>query len=78
MHQFSTVKKACDFLIAKTGQFWQAKYEILHGERFYFVWRADQLPFGQFQNTLICRGNKSQVLAKLQQLANAPQLPNFV
>lgn len=51
---------------------------MLHGQRFYFVWRADLLPFNQRQNTLICRGGKNQILAELERIANAPQLPKFV
>ena len=78
MYQFSTVKKACDFLSLKHGAFYSFKFEMLHGKRFYFVWRADLLPFNQRQNTLICRGNKEQILAKLECIANAPQLPSFV
>jgi hypothetical protein len=78
MHTFSTVKKACDFLVNKTGKHWEARYEMLHGERFYFVWRAIELPFHQRQLSLVCRGNKKEVLAKLEKIANAPILPSFV
>jgi hypothetical protein len=78
MFQFSTVKKACAFLSMKNGQSYTFKYEMLHGQRFYFVWRADSLPFNQRQNTLICRGDKKEVLAKLERIANAPELPSFV
>lgn len=78
MYQFSTVKKACDFLVNKTGKHWEAKYYMYDGERFYFVWHAIELPFNQRQNSLVCRGNKKQVLAKLEKIANSPVLPNFV
>lgn len=62
----------------KNGQSYTFKYEMLHGKRFYFVWRADLLPFNQRQNTLICRGGKNQIIAELERIANAPQLPKFV
>ena len=75
MIEFSTVKKACDFLTLKTQTRWEAKYEILHGKRFYFVYRCDAMPFNTFHRTLICRGDKEQILQKLARVANSPILP---
>jgi hypothetical protein len=77
MHTFSTVKKACDFLTQATNKRWAMKYEILHGQRFYFIWHEIELPFNQKQLTLYCRGDKNTVLAKMQTLANGPHLPSF-
>jgi len=76
--QFSSVQKACNFLTVNNKTVFECKYEILHGKRFYFVWRADLMPFNNYHRTLVCRGNKEQILAKLQRLANAPKLPDFV
>jgi len=78
MYKFSTVKKACDFLSYKTQKRWDSKFEIVNGKRFYFVWRADFLPLNQCHWGLVCRGNKEQILAKLERLANSPELPSFV
>jgi hypothetical protein len=75
MIQFSTVNKACDFLTLKTKTTWEAKFEILHGKRFYFVWRHDSMPFNTLHRTLICRGDKEQILQKLARVANSPILP---
>ena len=75
MIQFSSVNKACDFLTLKTKTTWEAKFEILHGKRFYFIWRADLMPFHTFHRTLICRGDKEQILQKLAKIANSPILP---
>ena len=75
MIQFSTINKACDFLTLKTQTRWEAKFEILHGKRFYFVYRCDAMPFNTFHRTLICRGDKEQVLQKLAKIANSPILP---
>jgi hypothetical protein len=75
MIEFSTVDKACDFLTLKTKKTWEAKFEILHGKRFYFVWRHDLMPFDTFHRTLICRGDKEQILQKLARVANSPILP---
>lgn len=66
MKRFSTVKQACNFLELSTQKRWASKYEILHGKRFYFIWRADSLPFDQQQWTLVCRGDKETVLRKLE------------
>jgi fibrillarin-like rRNA methylase len=78
MFQFSTVKKACDFLTVNNKTIFDCKFEMLHGKRFYFVWRADLMPFNNYHRTLVCRGNKEQILAKLERLANAPKLPDFL
>ena len=75
MIRFSSVNKACNFLTLKTQTRWEAKFEILHGKRFYFVWRADLMPFNNYHRTLICRGDKEQVLQKLARVANSPILP---
>ena len=75
MVQFSSVNKACDFLTLKTKTTWEAKFEILHGKRFYFIWRADLMPFNNYHRTLICRGDKEQILQKLSRVANSPILP---
>ena len=75
MIQFSSVNKACNFLTLKNQTRWEAKFEILHGKRFYFVWTWHELPFNTFQRTLICRGDKEQILQKLTRLANTPILP---
>ena len=75
MNQFSSVNKACNFLTLKNQTRWEAKFEILHGKRFYFVWMWHELPFNTFQRTLICRGDKEQILQKLTRLANTPILP---
>jgi hypothetical protein len=77
MHQFSTVKKACDYLTRATSKHWETRYEMLHGQRFYFVWHSVELPFNQRQLSLFCRGDKQTVLRKLENLANGPQLPRF-
>jgi hypothetical protein len=78
MYKFSTVKKACDFLSHKTQKRWDSKFEIVNGKRFYFVWRADFLPLNQCHWGLVCRGDKEQILAKLERFANSPVLPSFV
>jgi hypothetical protein len=78
MHSFSTVKKACEFLTFSTQKRWEAKYELLHGKRFYFVWHTVELPYNQRQFCLYCRGDKSTVIRKLENLANGPHLPHFV
>ncbi len=70
MPKFSTIKQACDFLSQVTNKRWEAKYEILHGKRFYFVWREIELPFNQKQLELYCRGHKETVLTKMQATAN--------
>ena len=77
MIQFSSVNKACDFLTLKTKKTWYAKFEILHGKRFYFIWRADLMPFNHYHRTLICRGDKEQILQKLAKFANSPILPTL-
>ena len=77
MIQFSSVNKACDFLTLKTKTTWEAKFEILHGKRFYFIWRADLMPFNNYHRTLICRGDKEQILQKLSRVANSPILPTL-
>ena len=77
MIQFSSVNKACDFLTLKTKNTWYAKFEILHGKRFYFIWRADLMPFNHYHRTLICRGDKEQILQKLAKIANSPILPTL-
>ena len=77
MIQFSSVNKACDFLTLKTQKTWEAKYEILHGKRFYFVYRCDVMPFHTIHRTLICRGEKDQILQKLARVANSPILPEL-
>jgi hypothetical protein len=78
MHSFSTVKKACEFLTFSTRKRWEAKYELLHGKRFYFVWHTVELPYNQHQRCLYCRGDKFTVIRKLENLANGPHLPHFV
>lgn len=78
MHQFSTVKKACEYLTIATKTHWECKYELLHGKRFYFVWHSEILPFDQRQLFLYCRGDKNAVLKKLENLANGPHLPAFI
>jgi hypothetical protein len=77
MIEFSTVNKACDFLTLKTKKTWEAKFEILHGKRFYFVYRCDAMPFHTLHRTLICRGDKEQILQKLARVANSPILPTL-
>jgi hypothetical protein len=77
MIQFSTVNKACDFLTVKTQTTWEAKFEMLHGKRFYFIWRHDSMPFNILHRTLICRGDKEQILQKLARVANSPILPQL-
>jgi hypothetical protein len=77
MIKFSSVNKACDFLTLKTNKRWEAKFEILHGKRFYFVYRCDSMPFHTVHRTLICRGNKEQILQKLARVANSPILPQL-
>ena len=77
MIQFSSVNKACDFLTLKTQTRWEAKFEILHGKRFYFVYRCDVMPFNTFHRTLICRGDKEGILQKLARVANSPILPTL-
>lgn len=78
MHNFSTVKKACEFLTFATKKQWTMKYEMLHGQRFYFIWHSVELPFNQHHLTLYCRGDKQTVIRKLEKLANGPVLPDFV
>ena len=75
MVEFSTVKKACDFIAFKVNAPCTFKYEILHGKRFYFVWQAYAMPFNQIGWQLICRGDKEQVLNRMQKMANQPELP---
>ena len=77
MIQFSSVNKACDFLTLKTQTRWEAKFEILHGKRFYFVYRCDVMPFHTIHRTLICRGDKEQILQKLARVAHSPILPTL-
>lgn len=77
MIEFSSVNKACDFLTLKTKKTWEAKYEILHGQRFYFIYRCDPMPFHTLHRTLICRGDKEQILQKLARVANSPILPQL-
>jgi hypothetical protein len=81
MHSFSTVKKACEFLTQATGKHWESRYELTYGnfgQRFYFVWHTVTLPHQQRQLCLYCRGDKSTVIRKLENLANGPHLPHFV
>jgi hypothetical protein len=75
MQKFSTVKQACELLTVKTGNFWTFRYEMLHGKRFYFVWQTKELPFRNYHPSLVCRGDKDKVLARLVALASAPELP---
>lgn len=78
MYKFSTVKNACIFLENKTQKRWSFKFEMLHGKRFYFVWHSVDLPHDQWHWSLVCRGDKEAILAKLERLANSPVLPSFV
>ena len=53
-----------------TGKAWSFKYELLHGKRFYFVYTTATLPFGQWHWSLVCRGNKDIVSAKILSILN--------
>jgi hypothetical protein len=70
MKKILSVAQLCAQAEKITGKAWSFKYELLHGKRFYFVYTTATLPFGQWHWSLVCRGNKDIVSAKILSILN--------